>query len=108
MEESVRLANMDESNETVAAGTQAESTSPATSDNSQNAESTEVFEKSAFDPANFNEVTLIMLMRLYDLQLALLSVLNPEQAKYIVELHERGQSFAPPPAFVEYAEEDRP
>lgn len=64
----------------------------------------DVESKSAFDKENFNEVTIIMLMRLYDLQLALLSSVNPDQAKYIVELHERGQSFAPPPAFVEYGE----
>lgn len=60
--------------------------------------------KSAFHPDNFSMVTTIMLMRLYDLQLALLSSVNPEQAKYIVELHERGQSFAPAPAFAEYGE----
>lgn len=62
--------------------------------------------RSAFAPENFNQVTLIMLMRLYDLQLALLSSVNPEQAQYIVQLHECGQSFAPAPAFVEYAEPD--
>lgn len=60
---------------------------------------------SAFAPENFSAVTVIMLMRLYDLQLALLSSVNPEQAKYIVELHERGQSFAPAPAFAEYSDD---
>ena len=54
---------------------------------------------SAFDPENFSAVTVIMLMRLYDLQLALLSSVNADQAKYIVDLHERGLSFAPAPAF---------
>lgn len=62
--------------------------------------------KSAFDPANFNEVTLIMLMRVYDLQLALLSAIDADKASLLVEFHAKGQSFCPPPAFVEYGEND--
>lgn len=58
--------------------------------------------KSAFDKENFNEVTLIMLMRVYDLQLALLSALDPEKAAALVEMHAQGQSFCPPPTFAEY------
>lgn len=64
----------------------------------------DIVAKSAFDPANFNEVTLIMLMRVYDLQLALLSAIDADKASLLVEFHAKGQSFCPPPAFVEYEE----
>lgn len=60
--------------------------------------------KSAFDDENFGPVVLIQLMRLYDLQLAFLSAINPAKAEQIRDLHERGQTFCPPPMFVEYEE----
>jgi hypothetical protein len=62
--------------------------------------------KSAFDPESLGPVILIMLMRLYDLNLAWLSVVDEEKAQKIRVLHERGQTFAPPPKFVPYEEPD--
>jgi hypothetical protein len=56
----------------------------------------------AFDTENFQPVVLIQLMRLYDVQLALLAAIDPEKASTLVEMHERGQTFCPAPAFVEY------
>ncbi len=56
---------------------------------------------SAFDPANFGAVVIIQLMRLYDVQMALLSCYDPEKAGMLAEMHERGLSFTPPPAFSE-------
>lgn len=67
-------------------------------------ESEEVEHKSAFDPENLGPVIIIMLMRLYDLQLAFLSAVNPQKADEIVALHEEGHTFAPQPKFVEYME----
>lgn len=61
---------------------------------------------SAFDPANLGPVILIMLMRLYDINMAFLSVVNEDKAKMLVALHERGQSFAPAPSWVPYEEPD--
>lgn len=60
---------------------------------------------SAFDSKNFQPVVLIQLMRLYDVQLAMLSMLNEEKAEILRAMHERGQTFCPPPAFVEYEED---
>lgn len=60
--------------------------------------------KSAFDPENFQPVLLIMLMRLYDLQLAWLSVVDPTKANALRELHERGLTFAPEPKLVPHEE----
>lgn len=61
---------------------------------------------SAFDEQNWWPVLLIMLSRLYDLELALLSAINPVKASEIVELHEQGHTFAPIPKFVSYEEPD--
>jgi hypothetical protein len=60
---------------------------------------------SAFDPANFGPVVIIQLMRLYDVQMALLSCYDSEKAGMLAEMHERGMSFTPPPAFAEPSEE---
>lgn len=60
--------------------------------------------RDAFAPENFNMVLLIMLMRLYDINLALLSIHDPQKATQLVEMHEKGLSFAPHPAFT--VEED--
>jgi hypothetical protein len=57
---------------------------------------------SAFSPENMWPVLLIMMMRLYDLNLAFLSVVDEDKAQMIRTLHERGQTFAPQPKFVEY------
>ena len=54
---------------------------------------------SAFAPENFGPVVLIQLMRLYDVQMALLSCYDAEKAAYLAEMHEAGLSFTPPPAF---------
>lgn len=61
--------------------------------------------KSAFDPENFQMVVLIMLMRLYDINLALLSVHDPVKASQLARMHEKGLSFTPAPAFSEVEDE---
>jgi hypothetical protein len=43
-------------------------------------------------------------MRLYDVQMALLSCYDQEKAGMLAEMHERGLSFTPPPAFSEEVE----
>jgi len=53
----------------------------------------------AFDPENFQTVLLIMLMRLYDINLALLSVHDPVKATQLADMHEKGLTFTPNPAF---------
>lgn len=55
---------------------------------------------SALDPANFNTVLLIMLNRLYDLQLAFLATVNPDKAEQLYDLHASGQYLAPPPSIL--------
>ncbi|QBZ72294.1 hypothetical protein SEA_CIRCINUS_7 [Streptomyces phage Circinus] len=60
---------------------------------------------SAFDPANFGPVVIIQLMRLYDVQMALLACYDPEKAGILAEMHERGVSFTPPPAYSEELDE---
>lgn len=61
----------------------------------------------AFAAANFGPVVLIQLMRLYDIQLALLSIQDPIKAQQLVEMHEQGLTFAPAPSFaVEQNEND--
>jgi hypothetical protein len=60
----------------------------------------------AFAPENFGRVVLIQLMRLYDVQLALLSCMDPEKAKDIVLMHEQGITFMPNPAFAAEEDED--
>lgn len=59
----------------------------------------EVSQESAFAPENFNMVLLIMLMRLYDINLALLAVHDPIKATQLAEMHEKGLTFTPNPAF---------
>ncbi|XAO35202.1 hypothetical protein SEA_FRANCOB_2 [Streptomyces phage Francob] len=53
----------------------------------------------AFDPANFNVVMLIQMMRTYDVLLALLSIQDPIKAAQLSEMHEQGLTFTPAPAF---------
>jgi hypothetical protein len=53
----------------------------------------------AFAPENFNVVMLIQMMRVYDVLLALLSVDNPQKAAQLAEMHEKGLTFTPAPAF---------
>lgn len=53
----------------------------------------------AFDPENFNTVLLIMLMRLYDINLAQLAIDSPHKAQQLAEMHEKGLTFTPAPAF---------
>jgi len=61
---------------------------------------------SAFDPANFNFVVLVQLMRLYDVGMALLSCYDPSKADTLAQMHERGLSFTPNPAFSVLDEDD--
>lgn len=61
---------------------------------------------SAFDPDNFGPVMLIMMMRLYDLGLAFLSVIDKQGADELVELHSQGHTFSPRPAFIEGYEDE--
>lgn len=61
---------------------------------------------SALDPANFNTVLLIMLNRLYDVNLAFLASVNPQKAAELYDLHERGLYLAPPPSIALEGEED--
>lgn len=67
--------------------------------------SDEDFGRDAFDPENFNTVLLIMLMRLYDINLALLAVHDPTKAMQLAEMHEKGLTFTPAPAFSVEAED---
>ncbi|AVD99211.1 hypothetical protein SEA_BILLNYE_6 [Streptomyces phage BillNye] len=60
---------------------------------------------SAFDPENFGPVVIIQLMRLYDVQMALLACHDPEKAGILAEMHEKGMSFTPPPAYSEELDE---
>jgi hypothetical protein len=55
---------------------------------------------SAFDPANFNTVLLIMLQRLYDVNMAFLMTVNPQKAQELYSLHESGDYLAPPPSIL--------
>lgn len=61
---------------------------------------------SAFDPENFGPVVIIQLMRLYDVQMALLSCYDPEKAAMLAKMHEEGISFTPPPAYSEVMNEE--
>ena len=61
---------------------------------------------SAFDPENFNFVVLVQLMRLYDVGMALLSCYDEQKAGMLAEMHERGFSFTPNPAFSVVEDED--
>lgn len=63
---------------------------------------------SAFDEQNWWPVLLIMLSRVYDLQLALLSAINPVKAAEVVKLHDSGHTFAPIPKFVPYTDDEVP
>lgn len=60
----------------------------------------------AFAPENFGPVVLIQLMRLYDVQMALLSCYDAEKAEILARMHEQGLSFTPAPAFAEEVEPD--
>ncbi len=53
----------------------------------------------AFAPENFNTVLLIQMMRVYDVLLALLSVQDPTKAAQLAEMHEKGLTFTPAPAY---------
>ncbi|UUG69344.1 hypothetical protein SEA_SHAM_3 [Streptomyces phage Sham] len=53
----------------------------------------------AFDPENFQTVLLIQMMRTYDILLALLAVQDPVKATQLADMHEKGLTFTPHPAF---------
>lgn len=52
-----------------------------------------------FSPNNAPGLSLIVLMRLYDVQMALLSVTAPDKAAALHEAHLAGQVVGAPPAF---------
>lgn len=56
-------------------------------------------EADAFSPGNFQMVMLIQMMRTYDILLALLSVHDSVKASQLAEMHEKGLTFTPAPAF---------
>lgn len=52
-----------------------------------------------FSPNNAPGLSLIVLMRLYDVQMALLSEVSPEKAEALHQAHLAGQIKGAPPAF---------
>lgn len=46
----------------------------------------------------FSTIVVIQLARLYDLQLAMLSLIDPNLATHIEDLHSSGEFFGPEPA----------
>jgi hypothetical protein len=62
-------------------------------------EDTSIMEKEELDTAaHFNTVVLIQLARIYDVMLALLTNVNPEQGRQIAAMHEAGQFLGAAPA----------
>lgn len=61
---------------------------------------------SVLDPANFQAVLLIMLNRIYDVNMAFLMTVNPEKAEQLYKMHETGNYLAPPPAILVDQESD--
>lgn len=61
--------------------------------------SEEVDLDSAFHDQNVLPSILIMLSRLYDVQIALLGAVDSEAAMVLARGHEAGQIMAPPPSF---------
>lgn len=55
----------------------------------------------AFDEDNFATVLLIQVSRLYDVGMALLSVVDHEKSVKMAEAHAQGIILTPPPAFRE-------
>lgn len=53
---------------------------------------------SVLDPAHFQTVQLIILQRIYDVNLAFLATVNPEKAEELYSMHEQGLYVAPPPS----------
>lgn len=68
-------------------------------------QSVESQNNSAFDEDSFAQVLLIQVTRLYDVGLALLSVVDPEKAKHMAAGHALGEIFSPAPAFIEEGED---
>lgn len=60
----------------------------------------------AFDKEYAHEVIIIQLMRIYDIMITQLSLINPEQANKLIELHEQGLSFMPAPSFAVVEDEE--
>lgn len=55
---------------------------------------------SALDPANFQTVLLILLNRIYDVNLAFLATVNPQKAEELYAMHEAGAYVSPPPSIL--------
>ncbi len=64
----------------------------------QEFESNAIVAGEALDPANFQTILLIMLNRIYDVNMALLLSVNPDKGAELYAMHEAGVSLAPPPA----------
>lgn len=47
-------------------------------------------------PSETELASIALLMRIYDIQLAILHAMNPTQADAVFEAHERGENFNPP------------
>lgn len=56
---------------------------------------------SLFHPDSFGPVTIITMQRLYDVGMALLSVIDEGRAVGLADLHAQGRTATPPPAFSE-------
>lgn len=56
---------------------------------------------SLFHPDSFGPVTIITMQRLYDVGMALLSVIDEGRAVGLADLHAQGKTATPPPAFTE-------
>lgn len=52
----------------------------------------------------FQSILVISLNRIYDAQMAVLSLMHPEKAQQLADMHELGLTLAPPAAI--YYEED--
>jgi hypothetical protein len=61
---------------------------------------------SAFDKEHAHEVIIIQLMRIYDIMLTQLSLIDAEKAQELLKLHEQGLSFMPNPSFAVFEGED--
>lgn len=59
---------------------------------------------SVFHPDNIGPVTVIQLTRIYDALMSLLAIADPEKAVAMAEMHEKGLTLMPAPAFTEEGE----
>lgn len=62
-------------------------------------------DNSMMHPDNFGPVSLILLMRIYDVLISNLGTQNPQVAEKLIKAHEAGEFLSPPPRMVEYEED---